>query len=54
MINTSYTMINTGIYSGAKQSESVQETTGTFMDAMAKISAERTTEKKSGHIEESM
>jgi hypothetical protein len=54
MINTSYTMINTGIYSGVKQSESVQETTGTFMDAMAKAGEEKTTEKKSGHIEESM
>lgn len=54
MINTSYTMINTGIYSGVKQSESVQETTGTFMDAMTKAGAEKTSEKKSGHIKESM
>ena len=54
MINTSYTTINTGIFSSRKQSGSVQETTGTFMDAMAKAGAEKTTEKKSGHIEESM
>jgi len=54
MINTSYATINTGVYSNTKQSSSVQETTGTFMDAMTKAGAEKTSEKKSGHIEESM
>ena len=54
MINTSYTTINTGIHSSTKQSGSMQETTGTFMDAMTKAGVEKTTEKKSGHIEESM